>query len=228
MASHRTLTLLLLLVVTAGCSQSVIVRTQTPGAEVELDGKDVGEVPKGGAEVDVSRGYAPVPYTIRKDGAEHHGEVERGDLGWRAWVLYLGGGCGALHAAPLAIATGFFLANPILLFTPFNIAADSLLGQNLNEGLLFSAIAAPTWLTIPYVVLLTAGIAAPLGLLIYTEELPDEFVVGPKWDAKANRWLATELPPGDEESPDAGSAKIPKAAAPKPKDESPAPAGGAK
>lgn len=88
------------LLVSSGCSQSVVVKTERP-AQVVLAGQDLGTVGPEGVEASVQHGFGPVPYELVVDGERVEGRLERTDLS--LWPATAACGLAALSVPVFAV-----------------------------------------------------------------------------------------------------------------------------
>jgi hypothetical protein len=158
----------LALLATAGCAQTVRVKTEPPGAAVTLNDVTLGPVDQRGREVQVKPGNAPVTWEAEHDGAKADGEIARSEIEW-LWVV-AGVGAAAVCAPALAIG-GVCLANPAVALAALSCALGT------GPTVCLSVAATPGWLTVP---LGAAGAAiglSPLGLAVFAQRVPDEVVL---------------------------------------------------
>jgi len=177
----------------AGCAQSVVVRTEPPGAYVKLDGRHVGVPPPEGTTVTFQAARGDVPYELLAPDAKGPplavGTVPRSDVVWGTVAL---GIAGAACLAPTLALTGLVVANPVVVGAP----VACLLTQ--NPGVCVTALAAPSWATLPCAASGAAVGASPLALAFFAEGLQSEVVL--RVPAKRGARPAPE--PLVEEAPD--------------------------
>jgi len=154
----------------SGCSQRVLVRSETPGTVV-LGDVEVGEVGPDGTEADVPYGFGDLAYSLEVEGVRTEGILPRTET---AYPPIVAGCCLAACGVPTCAGCGVLAANPQLLSGALCVATTANL-EVVYATLAFLCVA-PTWPTSAGLCLgATAGLS-PL-LLLGATALPDEVTI---------------------------------------------------
>lgn len=166
------------IVVASGCATDSTFRAPGLAAADDgtaprliLDERDVGAIDAhDGLKVPVPPGVGPVQWKI-VDGGEvlGQGTLERDQV---AWGVVLGAGAAAACCIPTMAATGFCLANPALVASPFACAVG-------NPGACLAALQAPGWTSVPLTTLGAALGATPLAFGLLGAHLSPEVTLSP-------------------------------------------------
>jgi hypothetical protein len=159
-----------LVLLLAGCAQTVTVRTEPPGAKVRLGEGELEPIPKEGARAKVPRGVSDVPWSLEREGVTVRGVVERSRISW-GWVAAAVGG--ALCCTPPLALGGACMANPGLALAAAACVSSS------SPVLCCAALASPSWATVPLASLGALVGLSPLSLALLAETVPEELVLPP-------------------------------------------------
>jgi hypothetical protein len=175
----------------SGCAQTVLFRTDRPGAVLTVEDEDKGAIPAEGLFVAIAPGGGDVTYSLR-EGEEivERGVIER-ELRWLPLVTAI---MATAVAVPFCALTCFGLANPLVCVAPI----WALLGT--TAGL--SAVAStPGWLSLPCAFVGTAVGLSPMGLLLFAERTPPVLRVGVTDEGRRQREQASTPPTGNAARP---------------------------
>jgi hypothetical protein len=168
---------ILLVFFLCGCAQTVNFKTTPDDAQLEVKGKNLGEVPADGKKVELRTGFAPVPVAlILPDGTRHEGEIERTET--NGWIL-AAGLAGAGLCVPALCGVGLWIANPL---APLACLA-ACTGGGCGAGYAFLAQTVTFW-TAPMGALGACLGLSPLAMAAFAGEIPEEVMVkAPTTDA---------------------------------------------
>lgn len=152
----------------AACSQKVLVKASTPGARVSVGDLESEEVPEEGVRVKVAPGLSAVPFVVEDDGNRREGVIERTEVQW-GWIA--AGVAGALCCVPALAFSGACLANPALAAA----TVGCLITQ--SPAPCCAALAAPSCATVPLAGTGAVVGLAPLSLGLLAEQVPEEVVI---------------------------------------------------